>query len=166
MLFMVAYAFVIIFNSLVWIPTLVLYVASKTSATNHLSDRMTVRRHTSGDEIFTPLILDRIISSLSHIDSNRRKSVSPLFKLTAFPQKLNRRTKENDMDLHLLSLLRDLLSLFLRSVICVVDDDLPTGVEKVPDQLFTSLKSLLSQFYCFLALPCRLSSHSSCQYPG
>ena len=166
MLFMVAYAFVIIFNSLVWIPTLVLYVGSKTSATNHLSDRMAVRRHTSGDEIFTPLILDRIISSLSHIDSNRRKSVSPLCKLTALAQKLNRRTKENDMYLHLLSLLRDLLSLFLRSVIRIVDDDLPPGVEKVPDQLFTSLKSLLSQFYCFLAFPCRLSSHSSCQYPA
>ena len=61
-------------------------------------------------------------------------------------------TEEDDMYAHLISLLRDVLSLIPRPVVRIVDDDLSASVKEVPDDLFTSFQDLLPQFKSFLAL--------------
>ena len=63
-----------------------------------------------------------------------------------------RRTEEDDMDPRLVELVRGLLSRLAASVVCIVDDDLPTRVEEVPDELLAPDGNLLPQRDGFCAL--------------
>lgn len=56
------------------------------------------------------------------------------------------------MDTHLVSLFSKLLSFLSRAVVCIVDDDLATRIEEVPDNLFTSECYLLPKGKCFRRL--------------
>ena len=61
-------------------------------------------------------------------------------------------TEHDDVNARLVELLRHRVTTFACPVVGVVNDDLPTRVEEVPDELFASRQDLLSQGNRFWAL--------------
>lgn len=138
---MITYSLIVVLNRFFWVPASVLRVCQGLFAVETWLER------TSGEEILTPRILDKMTSGLSHIDSARAES-----QFVSVRWNEEELTKENDVNTSLVELFRQCLPCFMTPVISIIYDDLSTGVEEVPDQLFTSSSNFLPECYSLFAL--------------
>ena len=99
----------------------------------------------SGDEIFTLRILERIRFSSSHIDSFT--DIRPDAH-TESPG----RTEHDHVNSRFVKLLCYYLTTRTGAIVGIVDDDLSTRVEEVPNKFLAALEDVLTQLDSFLAL--------------
>ena len=142
----VVYAGIIVFNGLVWIPTLVLF----SGFVKWFKWRQWFyQKRTSGEEILTLRILASMISLLSQSDSNKReKKISQ----EESDQPSLERTEHNYVNSSLTKSLRNAISYNCCPVVRVIDHDLASTFKEIPDQLLTTLWDRFAQFDCLGAL--------------
>ena len=127
---------VVVFDSFLWVPSSVLSTAMS------LIPCRTFEGLTSGEEILTPRMFDKMISSLSHIDSERMQLQ---LSVSGTPRIGPGRTEEDYVDPLILSLLRKLTPLDLRAIIRIVNNDLASPVKEVPDELLAPARDLRAE---------------------